>query len=73
MSKTLDAPPKLQDEDIVAELPLNAVESMPVFHSVQDPAELSAAAMGRHDSFTCAKRSSLRETLEVRVILPLAA
>lgn len=73
MSKIQD-PPKVQDEDTVAELPVHAVDSMPVFHSVSDHADVSAASMGRQDSFTCARRSYFGETIVVRIMsTPLTA
>ena len=70
MSKTNATPIKVEDEELVTELPIDTV---PV-HSVQDPADYSAAAMGRQDSFSCAKRSHWGKSLVVRIIqTPLPA
>ena len=64
------APPK---EELIGELPANALEAVTAAHvfsqaSVQDPADLSAAAMGRQDNLMCAKRSYMGETIVVRII-----
>lgn len=82
MSKTHETPPintTHSEEELVATLPLNAVENIPLHaHSlvlgVQDPANFSAAAIGRSDFLTCAKRSHFGDTMVVRVVpTPLPA